>query len=112
MINYHNKTFRSVNNTDNGEVNSETTFYYTQHSNIITASYTGGSIVSGHLIAVVDENSTLDMRYHHVNKEGVLMTGICRSVPELMENGKLRLHETWHWTSGDRSSGESVIEEI
>jgi hypothetical protein len=27
-------------------------------------------------------------------------------------NGKIRLHETWQWTSGDFSSGTSIIEEI
>ncbi|WP_321538875.1 hypothetical protein [Flavobacterium piscinae] len=39
------------------------------------------------------------------------MTGICHSKPEIMENGKIRLHETWQWTSGDYSNGESIIEE-
>jgi hypothetical protein len=29
-----------------------------------------------------------------------------------MENGKLRMHESWQWTSGDFSSGNSIIEEI
>ncbi|MDJ1501858.1 n-acetylglutamate synthase [Xanthocytophaga agilis] len=112
MINYHNKVFRSVNNTDNGEVSAETTFHYQQYDTIVTASYSGGSIVTGHLIALVDEVGHLNMRYHHVNNVGVLMTGICQSIPEVMENGKIRLHEKWQWTSGDYSSGESVIEEI
>ena len=39
------------------------------------------------------------------------MTGICQSTPELLPNGKLRLHEAWQWTAGDRSKGSSVIEE-
>lgn len=26
-------------------------------------------------------------------------------------NGKIRLHETWEWTSGDQSKGQSIIEE-
>jgi len=40
------------------------------------------------------------------------MTGVCRSVPEVMSNGKIRLHETWQWTSGDGSGGSSVLGEI
>jgi len=40
------------------------------------------------------------------------MTGKCTSTPELMENGKLRLHEVWQWTSGDLSECTSILEEI
>ena len=40
------------------------------------------------------------------------MTGICYSKPEVQSNGKIRLHETWKWTSGDKSNGESILEEI
>jgi hypothetical protein len=40
------------------------------------------------------------------------MTGKCYSTPEIMDNGKIRLHEIWEWTSGDCSKGNSIIEEI
>ncbi len=111
MFNYHDKIFRSVGNTENGEVNGETLFHYRQYGNIVTATYAGGGIAEGHLIAVADNDGVLDMRYHHVNRHGALMTGVCRSVPETLPNGKIRLHEKWQWTSGDRSVGESVVEE-
>ena len=111
MINYHNKTFRSVSNTSNGEVSNETVFQYKQDGNIVTATYSGGAVVLGHLIALVDKQGGLDMRYHHVNTKGELMTGICRSTPELLPSGKIRLHEEWQWTSGDGSKGKSIVEE-
>ena len=111
-FNYHNKIFRSVGNTDNGEVSSATAFHYQQKGNIITATYAGGSIVKGHLIATVNEEGVLNMRYHHINTSGELMTGVCLSTPERLENGKIRLHESWQWTCGDYSKGTSIIEEI
>jgi len=40
------------------------------------------------------------------------MTGICKSKPEILPNGKIRLHERWQWTSGDLSLGQSIIEEL
>lgn len=40
------------------------------------------------------------------------MTGRCHSVPEVLADGRIRLHEQWQWTSGNQSKGESVIEEI
>lgn len=111
-MNYNNRRFRPVSNTENGETSGETIFLYQQEGNILTAKYAGGNIVSGHLIGLVDEIGRIDMRYHQVNTRGELMTGICRSTPEILPNGKIRLHESWEWTSGDRSKGASVIEEV
>ncbi len=111
-IDYHNKVFRSVSNTDNGEVDATTLFYYLQEGNIVTATYQGGSILQGNLIAKVDEQGRLDMRYQHLNTRYQFMTGQCNSTPEILPDGSIRLHESWEWTSGDYSSGESVIEEV
>ena len=111
-INYNHKIFRPVSNSENGAVSGETTFHYRQSGQIVTADYTGGDIVQGHLIATVDENGRLDMRYHQVNRAGELHTGICQSTPELLHDGRIRLHESWQWTSGDKSAGSSVVEEV
>ncbi|ELR72163.1 hypothetical protein C900_01717 [Fulvivirga imtechensis AK7] len=56
MINYNNRKFRSVSNS------------YT---------YSGSKIRHGHLIALVDEDGSLDIRYHQVNAAGQLMIGTC-----------------------------------
>lgn len=111
MLNYHNKTFRPISNTENGETSSETVFLYKQVGNILTSEYSGGKIITGHLIGLVDKEGNIDMRYHQVNDKGELMTGICKSTPEILPNGKIRLHEQWEWTSGDKSKGQSIIEE-
>ena len=106
------KVFRSIGNSDNGEVGSDTRFHDRQTGDVVTATYGGGSIVHGHLIAKVREGGVLDMRYHHINDRGELMLGTCRSTPELLPDGRLRFHEEWQWLSGDQSSGRSVIEEV
>ncbi|KRD61614.1 n-acetylglutamate synthase [Flavobacterium sp. Root935] len=111
MINYNGKIFKPFSNSDNGETSHETVFHYQQKGNILTAQYSGGKIVTGHLIGLVDEKGNIEMRYHQVNDKGELMTGMCSSKPEVLENGKIRLHETWQWTSGDHSKGNSIIEE-
>jgi hypothetical protein len=111
-MNYDNKIFRPISNTDNGETSSETIFIYKQVGNILTSEYTGGKILKGHLIGIVNKYGEIDMRYHQVNNEGRIMTGICKSTPEVLPNGKIRLHENWQWTSGDFSKGGSIIEEI
>lgn len=111
MINYNNKSFRPISNSENGETSNETVFHYKQRGNILSSEYSGGKIKYGHLIGLVDANGTIEMRYHQVNDKDKLMTGICVSKPEILANGKIRLHESWKWTSGDQSKGESIIEE-
>jgi hypothetical protein len=111
-MNYNDKKFRPISNTDNGEISDKTIFHYEQEGNVLTCEYTGEQITKGHLIGLVDEEGNIDMRYHQINTKGQIMTGICKSKPEILQNGKIRLHESWQWTSGDESKGESVIEEI
>ena len=112
MINYNNKAFRPVQNTDNGETSPETVFYYKQEGNIISSEYKGGKIIYGHLIGLVDKEGCIEMSYHQINSNNEIMTGKCFSKPEILINSKIRLHETWQWTSGDLSTGTSIIEEI
>lgn len=111
-IDYNNRRFRSIENSATGEVGAETIFTYHQSGDIVWAEYSGGSIARGHLIATSGLDGALNMRYHHINISGELMTGECRSTPELLPDGRIRLHEEWRWTSGDLSSGESIIEEF
>lgn len=112
-INYHNKYFRSASNTDNGEVSAETTFHYRQKGkNIIWATYEGGEILFGTLSGSISTDGKLEFCYQHQNTAGEFMTGKCQSTPELLEDGRILLHEKWQWTSGDQSEGESVIEEF
>jgi len=111
-MNYNNKIFKAVQNSENGETSAETIFKYQQEGKILTSEYSGGQIKKGHLIGLVDQLGNIEMRYHQINTKGELMTGICFSKPEIMQNGKVRLHETWEWTSGDKSKGNSILEEV
>ncbi len=111
-INYDNKTFASVQNSETGDVDTETVFHYHQKDNLVWAEYTGGEIVFGSLIAKVTNDDLLEMRYQHLNAQGELMTGKCFSTPEILADGRIRLYEKWQWTSGNLAKGESIVEEI
>ena len=111
-LNYNNKIFKSVNNTQNGEVGAETFFHYWQEGSTVWATYKGGSIIFGTLIAKMARDGSLDMRYQHLSEDGQFKTGLCQSKAEVLEDGRIRLHEKWQWMSGDRSKGESVVEEV
>ena len=111
-MNYHDRKFRPKTTSQGSNVSGETLFHYQQKGHIVTSFYSGGDIVQGHLIATVDSGGVLDMRYHHINTEGQLMTGTCISKPEQLPDGRIVLYEEWQWTSGDKSSGTSILEEV
>ena len=111
-MNYHNKKFRAVNNSENGEVDAEMVFHYQQSGNVLSCTYSGGKIVQGHLLGTVNEEGMLHFVYHQINTQQEVNTGICTSTPEVLDNGKIRLHESWQWTSGDNSKANSILEEL
>ena len=111
-INYDQKKFRIVSNSENGELSTELIFTYEQHDNILSCSYSGGSVVLGMLLGVVHDDGILEFNYQQINSENEIKTGKCTSIPEILEDGRIRLHEKWQWTNGDLSVGESILEEI
>ncbi len=112
MINYNDKKFQAVSNSPNGEVNSEMIFHYKQEGNRLYCHYFGGKILEGWLEGQVSQEGVIQMNYTQVNTEGIQNAGKCTSTPEVLSNGKIRLHEAWQWTTGDQSKGTSILEEI
>ncbi|WP_181444497.1 n-acetylglutamate synthase [Bacillus sp. 03113] len=112
MINYHNRKFVSVENTKNGEVSSKTYFHYKQEDKILTATYSGGEILSGTMIGIVNDDGSLEFRYNHVNIEHEIRGGKCKSTPEILPDGRIRLFEKWQWLDQEHSEGESIVEEV
>jgi len=111
-MNYNNKKFRPVVTSKNGQTTADTVFEYKQEGFILSCEYNGKNILKGQLLGLVEKNGKINFRYQQIDTKGQLMTGICESVPKILSNGKLRLHEKWKWTSGDFSSGNSILEEI
>ena len=110
-VNLNNRKFVAIYNSINGEVSDQTIFHYYQKDDVVWAEYAGGQIVKGNIIGKVVEDH-IEFFYQHINTKKELMTGKCKSYPELIENGKVKLKEFWEWTSGDKSSGESIVIEI
>ena len=111
-MNYNGRVFRPVENTPNGEVNGETRFEYRQEGDLLQATYSGGGIRCGQMVGLVREGGALTFCYQHVTEEGALRSGRCESTPEVLADGRVRLHERWKWTSGDQSEGRSIVEEV
>ncbi len=109
---YGGRLFRAAKMSDRSETTPDTIFKYEQVGDLVMATYSGGDIRYGQMIGKVQNDDTLDMRYQHMNRKGELKTGICKTTPEALAGGKLRLHESWYWTCGDEAAGTSILEEI
>lgn len=109
VICYDGKVFVPRKNTENGEVDGDTVFKYHQNDDVMWAEYSGGDVIKGHMIGAVAKNGELDFYYQHLNKQKKFRIGVCHSVPKVLENGKIELHEKWKWINGDKSEGASVV---
>ncbi len=109
---YDGKHFVSEENAENGEVNGNTVFVYHQSDNILWAEYSGGEIVRGYLVGTVAENGELDFYYQHINAKKQVRVGVCHSIPNVLENGKIQLLEKWQWLNGDKTKGSSLLVEV
>jgi len=112
MIHLNNKIFIALLNSDNGEVDESTRFYYYQDKDVIWADYSGIEIIKGHLIGKQLADGTLDFRYHHINKSGEIKIGKCVSEIIELEDGRLKLYEKWQWLCDDMSEGKSELIEV
>ena len=110
-INYDNKIFTNIDDSENGEVDKETFFYYHQNKEIVWAEYFGGIIKKGFLLGLVNESGELEFSYEHINVDNKTRTGRCNSTPKILEDGRIELLEKWEWTNGDKSKGESKLVE-
>jgi hypothetical protein len=109
--NFNNKTFVLLQNSIAGEVTTQTIFKYQQTGNLVTADYTGGSILYGKIIALLNGNH-LEMLYQCVTTENELKAGKALAAITLNTEGKIKLSLNWQWLTGKNETGESEYIEI
>lgn len=111
MINYNGKIFSPIGNDAGCDYSIETLFVFRQTGKILTSNYSGGRIVRGHMLAIVDEDGSMKMSYHHVTIELVLIAGSGECSPEILPSGKIMLLQKWKSTTGDLVEGNLIIVE-
>ena len=94
-MDYGGRLFRPVEMSETSQTGTDTIFKYEQIGDMVTATYSGGSIKFGQIIGRVDAAGILEMRYQHIDHAGELRTGQCTTTPEILPGGKMRLHESW-----------------
>ncbi len=104
------RIFAGVENSSTGEVGQSTIFTYHQDQDIIWAEYSGGSIIRGYLMGT-RRGEKLHFRYAHLSTSKETSTGVCDSAVEILDDGRVRLHESWAWESRPET-GNSIVEEL
>ena len=100
----------AVADSGGGVATTDTTFHYAEEDGVVTARYAGGTIRRGFLVGTRNGDS-LDFRYAQLHTNGSTATGHCITELELLDDGRVRLNETWEWESRE-GSGRSVAEEV
>lgn len=87
----------------------ETEFRFRQSGDMVWGRYSGGGIRLGFLVGTSD-GTTLAFRYTQLDTTGETASGSSTDRIEVLDDGRVRLHESWAWDSRD-GSGTSVLEE-
>ncbi len=110
-VDFNNKTFALLDNSEKGTVNTDTIFEYKQDGSLVTADYEGGTVRYGKIIARL-EGAKLHMRYHCLTTEDVLKSGKAIAKVSFNEQSKILLHLDWEWLDGGGEKGRSVYVEV
>lgn len=110
-ISLHNIKMTVIQTAENGVVNNDTIFDFTQTKNFVIAEYKGGRIRKGLLAGVLNGNE-LKFRYCQIQTDNKFDNGISTCELTLSDNGKIRLIEHFEWKSRQGEWGTNIFEEI
>lgn len=106
---YHGRRFRPV---ADGTGEHTRTAHYFQDGDLLWGEFTGGHARRGTLVGRCRPDGSLDFAYCMVLDDGRIISGQCRSTPQLLPDGRVLLHEVWQRFGEHAASGTSRIEEI
>jgi hypothetical protein len=86
--------------------------HYHQAGDLLWGEFSGGDVRRGSLAGTCDVDGVLRFAYCMVQADGEYVTGYCRSVPELLADGRIRLTEYWERFGAGASTGVSALEEL
>jgi hypothetical protein len=106
LIDYDGRKFRKPGD-DGGTV-----AVYHQDGDVVWAEFTGGPVRRGSLNGTRRPDGTLHLGYTIVLDTGDVVCGRTVNTPELVPDGRIRLHERWERYGPHADSGTSYVEEV
>lgn len=108
MISYDGRTFRAQGRPE-GEA---PVARYRQDGDLVWAEFAGGDVRRGALAGTCAPDGTLEFAYSMVLTGGEVVSGCSISSPEVLADGRIRLHERFERYGRNAATGASCIEEI
>ena len=109
-MNLNNVKMNVIETAENGIVNESTIFTFSQTMDFVSATYSGGKILQGYLVGILDQNK-LSFSYCQLQTNGKMDNGQSEC-HILMENEKIRLVEHFTWASRNGETGTNIFQEL
>ncbi|MEF9904738.1 hypothetical protein [Streptomyces sp. P9-A2] len=107
MIDYDGRRFRPAEAEAQGR-----TAVYRQDGNLLWGTFSGGRARRGSLTGVCAPDGSLHFAYSMVLDDGEVVSGRCRSTPEIREDGGVDLREEWERYGARAARGVSYLKEV
>lgn len=101
-----------VKTADNGVVNQDTIFLFSQKENVVSAEYQGGKILKGFFIGKLSTQNQLEFSYCQMQLDGKLDNGLSSCQLSKNNEGKLILIEHFEWKSRPGEFGTNIFQEL
>jgi len=108
MIDYEGRRFRKV-VRDASEV---PVARYHQAGDLVWAEFAGGDVRRGSLAGTCTDDGTVTFSYSMVLERGEIVSGRSVNTPQVLDDGRIRLHEAWQRYGDHAESGISYLEEV
>jgi len=108
VINYDGRRFRAL--TDDGGEGPVAEWH--QESDVVWGVFSGGHVRKGTLTGLCRRDGSLEFTYCMVLEGGRVICGRSFSVPDRLEDGRIRLTERFERYGPDAATGVSYLEEI
>jgi hypothetical protein len=109
-MNLNNVKMNVIETAGNGIVNELTIFTFSQKDNFISATYSGGQILKGYLVGILNQNK-LSFSYCQLQTNGRMDNGQSEC-DILIENEKIKLIEHFTWGSKNDEMGINIFQEL
>jgi hypothetical protein len=108
MIDYDGRRFSPVTDTPG----HNPVAHYHQSGDLVWGEFSGADVRRGTLVGTSDPQGVVTFAYCMVPVGGEVVTGLCRSVPEVLADGRIRFTEHWERFGPGASAGVSILEEL
>lgn len=90
----------------------EIIYDFKQKGAVLTIRYSGGKVTIGQALGFLDKKGIMITRFQHLTHDDDFISGTSLIKPEILSNGKIKLHDNWSLFDPMNSRGTSHLDEV